>query len=308
MPRFDRIDLYKGASDLDMLSTHFVARDYLEGLTKLPRMQEIPDHAFLVNPSKQVFVSHAWRAPNVPNDDTLEKIRALVANESRVGFWIDYCCLPQKRHDGIDDRTTSEKDFFKMQLQYIPTILAKSQVVVLWNERHMDRAWCVIEFILTDIFKNVVLKQVYHSQKNILDPVVLAVQTYNPTKLLIPGGFEGTPLSKILVPYQIREAPQIFYNSVLHQMGLAPTPLTTLLRRVEREHVDQFFETAALKCSNVHDIELLKMLLLRVCKFAGGYDVTTIKWNGKIPYDQLLPYILSNLSDFTTGLVDYQFS
>ena len=47
---FKRIDdvkhFYKGYSDLNMLATHFIKRTYLENLTELPRMQEVPDEAF----------------------------------------------------------------------------------------------------------------------------------------------------------------------------------------------------------------------------------------------------------------------
>jgi hypothetical protein len=49
MSRFDIGDektFYKGMSDLEGPATHFIKRSYVEDLTKLPRMQEVPGHSF----------------------------------------------------------------------------------------------------------------------------------------------------------------------------------------------------------------------------------------------------------------------
>jgi hypothetical protein len=207
----------------------------------------------------------------------------------------------------MDDRTEKEKEFFKTQLQYIPTILLKSQLIVLWDIKHINRAWCFIELVLADIFKNVMMKQIYHCKDKLSDAVLFLTQTYNPMVFCVVGGVMGKPVSKILLPHNIKDLPNKFYNSMLNKLGMQPTLLTNLLQRVERKHIDYFFEEHQLKCTNRHDISVLKELLLRVCQFAGDYDVTTIKWSGKVKCAELLPYIMANTSDFTVNLVDYRF-
>lgn len=298
---------YRGLSDLDGLATTFIRRSYLQDLRSLPRMQDVPESGFLTGPKTPVFISYPWRGPNQPNDDILNAIRSFVPNQEGVGLWIDYCCLPQRRRDGIDDRTETERLFFKSQLQYIPTILLKSQMVVLWDELHRDRAWCVVEVLLADIFKNVIMKQIYHCKDRLADPLMFVTQTYNPVEYCLVGGVVGTPVVKILLPYGLKDECARFYNFVLRQLGMPPTLLTTLLGCVEREHIDRFFEDNELKCTNDSDLEVVKQLLLKVCRFAASYDVRTIQWDGQITCSQLLPYIFANTSDFTVSLVDYGF-
>jgi hypothetical protein len=298
---------YKARSDLESLSTVFLARSYLEGLHTLPRMQDIPTSAFMTNPAGQVFISHAWLNPNQPDDRTLRSIRDFVPNLAHIGLWIDYCCLPQKRKDGTDDRTEEERVYFRQQLQYIPTIILKTQMIVFWGTRHKNRAWCIIEFILADIFKNIIMKQIYHCKEQLEDHILYVIETYNPHEFFLVGGVDGKPLSKILIPYEVKDLPASFYTSVLNDLAAPPMPLTSLLARVERKHVDKFFQDANLGCTNAHDVDILKQLLLTVCHFAGAYDVSAIKWQGKIKCSQLLPYILANTSDFTVNLVDYKF-
>lgn len=298
---------YKSMSDLEMLATHFIKRSYLEDLTKLPRMQEIPKQAFLMDCKSPLFISYLWRDTNRPNDNMLNDLRSLVPNNEKIGLWIDYCCLPQKRSDGEDDRTEEEILFFKSQLQYIPTILLKSQTIVLWDIKNIDRAWCFVELVLADIFKNVIMKQIYNCKNKLSEAMMYVTQTYDPMEYCVTGGVIGTPVAKILCPNNIKNIPNIFYNHLLNQLGMSPTPLTTLLGYVKRLHIDNYFEEYQLKCTNIHDIRVLKDLLLRVCEFAGSYDVTSIKWTGKIHYTQLIPYIMANTSDFTVDLVDYKF-
>lgn len=307
---YDRLGerpFYAGFSDLNRLATYVVRRDYLETLTTLPRFQDIPRDAFLTHCNSPIFVSHHWRNRDEPDDAILHQLRSFVPNTPGVGVWIDYCCVPQRRRNGVEDRTELEKRFFVSQLQYIPTILLKSQLVVLWNEAHARRAWCLIELLISDILRNVIMKQVYHCKGALLDPVVLGVQTYAPPSFNITTGVEGAPVPKMLVPHSVKDMPTHFYNSMLAQLGMPPSPVTKVLERVRPEHIDAWFTAQRLACSNEADIAVLKALLAHLCQFAGAYDVTTIKWNGKIPFGSLWPYLAANLSDFTTTLVGYKF-
>ena len=298
---------YKGRSDLEMLATHFIKRSYLEELTELPRMQEVPDHAFLMHCKSPIFISHPWLGPNQPDDRILNSIRSFVPNREGIGIWIDYCCLPQRRRDGTDDRTEKEKQFFKSQLEYIPTILLKSQLIVLWDIKYIDRAWCFIELVLSDIFTNIIRKQICHLKDKLSDALLYFTQTYNPLEYCFTEGYMGKPVAKILLPHNIKNLPNSFYNFLLNQLDMKPTLLTTLLQRVQLNHIDLFFKEYQLKCTNKHDISVLKELLLKVCQIAGAYDVTTIKWPGKIEFSKVIPYIMANLSDFTVNLIDYHF-
>ena len=298
---------FQGDSDLDQLATCFVKRTYLEELRQLPRMQDIPAEGMTMRCKAPIFVSHAWLGQNVPDDRTLNAIRAKIPNHGDVGLWIDYCCLPQKRRDGVDDRIEIEKKYFESQIQYIPTLLLKSQVVVFWDEGHLNRAWCVIEVILTDIFTNVMLKQIYHNRERLEDPVNFFTQRYNPEGIEVNPNNPGKLVPRLLVPTSVAAVPRVFYNSVFRQLGLTSLPVTQLLKQVTMAHIDHFFSEQGLKCTNRHDIGVLKTTLLRVCEFAGNYDVSTIKWSGKQTFAGLYPYMLANLSDFTVTLVDYKF-
>jgi len=297
---------YKGMSDLQSMATRFIRRSYLETLATLPRGQDVPDDAVVVNPGSPVFISHPWRNGTRPDDGILTAIRSFIPNDDRVGVWIDYCCLPQGRRDGVDDRTAADKELFKSQLQYIPTILLKSQMVVLWKAEHARRGWCVVELIVADILKNVIMKQIYHCQNKLSDPLLFITETYDPHELCVVGGVAGAPVTKILLPHAVKDLPVTFYNFVLHRLGMAPTLLTTLLRRVEPWLIDEFFAEQRLASTNARDIPLLKQLLLKVCRFAGDYDVTSIHWPGRIPCQHLLPYIFANVADFTVNLVGYE--
>lgn len=101
----------------------------------------------------------------------------------------------------------------------------------------------------------------------------------------------GKPVAKILLPHNIKYLPSSFYNFLLNQLDMKPTLLTTLLQRVELKHIERYFKERQLKCTNRHDISVLKELLLKACQFAGAYDVTTIKCSGKIKCAELLPHI-----------------
>ena len=180
-------------------------------------------------------------------------------------------------------------------------------MIAFWDYQHRSRAWCMIELILADIFKNIIMKQIYYCKDKIEDHILYIIETYDHHELCVVGGVEGKPVSKILIPNNIKELPATFYNSVFHDLDASPMPLTNLLAHVERRHVDKFFQDEKLACTNMHDIDILKQLLVMVCRFAGGYDVSTIKWPKKIKCSQLIPYILSNMSDFTVNLVNYRF-
>lgn len=302
---FDKVD-YQGGTDLEGLATWFVKRSYLEQLTSLPRMQDIPESAFVRNCRSPIFVSHRWHDGNRPASSTLTAIRSFVPNHPDVGLWIDYCCVPQKLEDGTDDRTALEKRYFTEQLQYIPTIVLKSQMVVLWRRRDAGRAWCVVEYTIADILKNLVMKYVYHNKSRLTDIQWLVTETYDPPGIHGVGGVEGTPQSKFLVPDAVRDIPNEFYNFALKDLGCEPMVLSQLLNQVERGTINRFFESRGLACSNPQDVDVLQRLLLSVCEFVGRYPVENIRWSGKISFSGFIPYVMANLSDYTVTLVDYE--
>ena len=64
---------------------------------------------------------------------SVARLRDIDANDP---FRTPCSCSPpvlQKRRDGKDDRSDAEKAYFKGQLEYIPTVILKSQILVLWR-------------------------------------------------------------------------------------------------------------------------------------------------------------------------------
>ena len=91
----------------------------------------------------------------------------------------------------------------------------------------------MVELIVADIFKNVIMKQIYHNKDRLNDTVLFVVQTYEPEEIMVTGGVTGRPVAKILMPHEIRNVPATFYNWILNKLALPPMLLTQLLARVE---------------------------------------------------------------------------
>ncbi len=310
----DNLKLFhESQSDLIGLATSFVSRQYFEEIEELPRMQDIPEEAFLEltsanpKPPATVFVSHNWTDLFTPGDDVIQRVRRLIPAGARVGVWLDYCCLPQARRNGVDDRSDSEKAFFEAQLQYLPTIILKTQMMALWDARSSNRAWCVTELIVADIFRQLIMKQTHHNMERLEDPITFAVQTYDTNEFITNRPFKDRIETKILLHSSAKSTADDFYNFLLAHKGLQPTYVSTLLGRTNREDIAAYFASRRLECSRPSDVDLLITLLHRICAFAGSYDVSTIKWSGKIAWSAFAPYMFANLSDFSVGLIDYDF-
>ena len=62
----------------------------------------------------------------------------------RVGFWIDYSCLPQRPDRGADPRMNT---LFKESLNRIDKIQQGKLNILLWDSHCEDRGWCITESI-----------------------------------------------------------------------------------------------------------------------------------------------------------------
>lgn len=301
-------NFYDYSTGLGEIITHVVKRTYLEKLTILPRMQDIPESAFLNRVESPIFILHRWLNDLEPKPETLEYIKKFIPNQEKIGLWIDYCCLPQKGRDNVDDRTQMQKEYFIRQLQLIPTLISSSQIIILWDHENSDRAWCVMEYLIAVIFLNLIRKQFFIYRDMLWDSFNFYTQTYNPYSNQLVVGNIGKPIAMILIPYEIRDLTKEIYKYLQNLLRLPPTLLTSLLQKVEMTHIDRPFKEFRLTCSKSQDLDVLKAILLNTCRYVGSFRLSGYNGLSKISAIDLMRLIKVQLSNFTLELFNKEYS
>jgi hypothetical protein len=60
---------------------------------------------------------------------------------SKIGFWLDYCCLPQ------GDRSAQEQAYFISMMPQVISLASRSTIIGIWSKEEicLRRAWCLVE-------------------------------------------------------------------------------------------------------------------------------------------------------------------
>jgi hypothetical protein len=126
----------------------------------LPRMQKLRRHLRKMKvPLKDafhgkgiikeiLFVSHRWEVPEKPDleGEQLKAIKAhLEAHPDIEWVWYQYSSMPQKREDGIDDRTPMEKAEFQLMLSAIADLYLTAHCLILLDGSYASRFWTLTE-------------------------------------------------------------------------------------------------------------------------------------------------------------------
>mmetsp|Transcript_50454 Transcript_50454/g.134926 ORF Transcript_50454/g.134926 Transcript_50454/m.134926 type:complete len:407 (-) Transcript_50454:318-1538(-) len=169
---------------LDLVDLAFIVENTEAGLP-VPRCQDVPTGARInksnLNRIKNslnsyalsvVAISYPWLDPQHPDKSAVTMQRCLkcfkaflegaskIGEGCTVGLMMDYPCLPQKRTDGVDDRTPEEKARFKKALgtinqwymhPYATTLVYDVELPEADSGHsnlrpYINRGWCTFEF------------------------------------------------------------------------------------------------------------------------------------------------------------------
>ena len=123
---------------------HIVGEEFLPAY---PHAGVSPDARWLPPSAGRFLVRQARRiepAPlHPPGVETLYRTREIAGRKS-VGFWLDYCCLPQGTRDA------DEEHFFRRLLARNCELATTSHVLAVWRDEReqLGRAWCLSEVAL----------------------------------------------------------------------------------------------------------------------------------------------------------------
>jgi len=95
-----------------------------------------------------LFISHRWEDASVPDGQAaqLKVIQAhLQAHPSIKYVWYDYWCMPQRRTDGVDDRTPAQMAEFHRMLQGIADLYLTMRVLIIVDMTYLGRFWTTLE-------------------------------------------------------------------------------------------------------------------------------------------------------------------
>ena len=95
-----------------------------------------------------LFISHRWEDASVPDGQAaqLKVIQAhLQAHPSIKYVWYDYWCMPQRRTDGVDDRTPAQLAEFHRMLQGIADLYLTMRVLIIVDMTYLGRFWTTLE-------------------------------------------------------------------------------------------------------------------------------------------------------------------
>ena len=130
-------------------------------VSELPRFQDLqPErhrvsvHISHVEAYRNMFadrlcaVSHCWELKERPDmtGTQLRKIKHFLTERPNIELvWIDWCCMPQKRSDGEDDRSEEQKADFRRMLASVNLLYMASTVLVLLDLGYPGRFWTLFE-------------------------------------------------------------------------------------------------------------------------------------------------------------------
>jgi len=95
-----------------------------------------------------LFISHRWEDASEPDGQAaqLKVIQAhLQAHPSIKYVWYDYWCMPQRRTDGVDDRTAAQMAEFHRMLQGIADLYLTMRVLIIVDMTYLGRFWTTLE-------------------------------------------------------------------------------------------------------------------------------------------------------------------
>ena len=292
----------------------FVQLEYFRRCAgRIDRMQDIPERYFAQpRGAPKLFVSHKWRGAHHPDPDgrTLARLLELAKpSPPETGVWLDYCSLPQRRADGVDDRSAEDLSLFRLALPLIPLVILESQALFLWGQDGASSGWCNLELLISEALRNHMNRFIYERRAQLENPPLFAYRVGQ--ELVVDSHLAAFPCQMIERAFYDPVARDCHLRLIqtLNQLatGGAPTSYSDVLRSVKPAHLGRLIESQNLRFGVASDRDYVPRMLNRLYEHLSTNPFASFRWGGKRDLMSMWHYVRGALGGGLLPATSYAF-